>query len=125
MRALLIAVACLLASTALAQDPAPPPTSAPAPAPVPGPAPPTEAELTRAVARLLARHSDASACQPPTVEGSELRYTCTDRECPGACQVVDHIVVIAYRRGHFRRLSDRREHRGDTGACGCCIDGYE
>ena len=117
MRVALVAVACLVASTALAQDPAP--------ARAPDPTPPTEAELSRAVARLLARHADASACQPPTVEGGELRYECRVTECPGACQVVEHFVVLAYRRGRFVRLSDRREHRGDTGACGCCMDGYE
>ena len=120
----------LVATTALAQEappssapPSPPPVSAP---PSSGPTPPTQEALTTAVHRYVSPHLDATACQPPTTAANgELRYECRETECPGACQVVEHIVVLGYRRGRFRRISERREHRGDTGACGCCIDGYE
>jgi len=82
---------------------------------------PERAALTRAVRRLVSPQADADACRPMAPVGVEQRFECHVTECPGACQVVDVVTVLGLRRGRFRRVSQERVRRGDTGACGCCM----
>jgi len=82
---------------------------------------PERAALTRAVRRLVSPQADADACRPMAPVGAEQRFECHVTECPGACQVVDVVTVLGLRRGRFRRVSQERVRRGDTGACGCCM----
>lgn len=71
--------------------------------------------------RLHVSTAEASACREvPAVRG-EARWECRTTECPGACQVVHLVTVLGERNGRFRRVSQDRQRRGDTGECGCCM----
>ena len=85
------------------------------------PVAPTRAALDRAVRQHVDPHADADACLPAVTVGSELHFECHRTDCPGNCQVVHVITVLAFRGGRFRRVSQREESRGDTGECGCCL----
>jgi hypothetical protein len=77
--------------------------------------------LDDAVRRYVSSSASAAGCRRLSPVSGENRWECRDTECPGACQVVEHVVVLGERNGTWRRVSERREHMGDTGACGCCL----
>lgn len=101
------------AARANAQDPVPDAGTAP-------PADTNRAALTRAVQRFVDPNSDADVCRPIDPVRGEQRFECRVTECPGGCQVVQVVTVLGLRRGRYRRVSQERVRRGDTGACGCC-----
>lgn len=78
-------------------------------------------DLDEAVRRFHDPHGSAASCAAQPAVSGEARWRCSATECPGACQVVERVTVIGERNGRFRRVSQERLHRGDTGACGCCM----
>lgn len=78
-------------------------------------------DIDEAVRRFHDPRGSVDHCAPqPPVDG-ESRWRCHATECPGACRVVERVTVIGERNGRYRRVSQERIPRGDTGACGCCI----
>jgi hypothetical protein len=80
--------------------------------------------LDDAVQRYLSPYAEPSACVAMGAAGGEHRWECRYTECPGGCQVVHLVVVLGERNGTWRRVSERRDRVGDTGECGCCLDGF-
>jgi hypothetical protein len=103
VRAIAVALVVLLASSARAD-------------PTPG--------LARAVRRWVSPQADPASCAPVAPVGGEARWECTTTECPGSCMVVHVITVLGVSGGRWRRVSQRRDRIGDTGECGCCLEGF-
>ena len=83
---------------------------------------PRPADLEAAVRRWHDPAGSAASCAPEASVGAESRWRCTAVECPGACQVVERVTVLGERNGRWRRVSQERVYRGDTGECGCCMN---
>lgn len=98
------------------------------PAPIQADDPPAvrsaPSSLTPIVQRLLGPGVTNESCRPLASVRGEERYACSMTECPGACQVVHVEVIVGVRRGHGRVVSRTRRGVGDTGECGCCMEGF-
>lgn len=56
-----------------------------------------------------------------TSDGRDLVFQCSERVCPGACQVQRNEATIRVRDGAWSVTATTAKHLGDTGACGCCL----
>ncbi len=80
---------------------------------------PSEQEMIETVRRLLGPKQDPRRCQ--VVQRATLySIECRNTECH-ACDVTHVITTLKRKNGTWIVGSTRRERRGDTGECGCCM----
>lgn len=80
---------------------------------------PSEQELREAVQRLLGTRQDPRRCQ--VIErDTQYRIECRNTECR-TCNVTHVITTLIRKHGTWVIATTRREPRGDTGECGCCM----
>lgn len=85
---------------------------------------PTREVATRELAKLQAKtrfekSPDPVACVLTSGAG-DLVFQCSERVCPGACQVQRHEATIRVRKGTWSVTATTAKPLGDTGECGCC-----
>ncbi len=56
-----------------------------------------------------------------TSDTPDLVFRCSERVCPGACQVGRNEATILVRNGRWSVTATAAKQLGDTGACGCCL----
>lgn len=80
---------------------------------------PTQGEIRDAVRRLLGPKQEISLCHlAPRAHGYNIE--CSRTECH-SCNVTHVITTLIRKEGRWLIAGTRRERRGDTGECGCCM----
>jgi hypothetical protein len=88
---------------------------------------PTPQAITRELAKLGTAKTKtrkplaAESCSFETGRGGDIVFQCSERACPGACQVTRNEATIRVRAGRWTVTVTTVKHLGDTGACGCCM----
>jgi hypothetical protein len=80
---------------------------------------PTDPEVRQVVRRLLGKATNLQRCQV-IPSGSSYVIECSKTECR-ACNVTHVVTTLRQQDGQWAVAGSRRERRGDTGECGCCM----
>lgn len=81
--------------------------------------------VTRELAKLRVAAKFVKPIAPAscavTRDSADLVVQCSERVCPGACQVRRNEATIRVRNGTWSVVATAAKRLGDTGECGCCM----